>query len=216
MIRWNRSIQRCWKSGEKFRRRQPQICLKNNMATSTSAGTIHLWGSSWSKEGFPKMIVFDVDYTLWPYWVDTHVSPPFTRKGSTVYDGSSSVVKIFPETATVLLALRDVPGLKIAFASRTGQPKWLKSLASLFVLSPQTTLWDLPDYAEIYPGSKLRHFKSLNEKSRIQTQDMLFFDDEPHSNREVTKLGVTFVDAEGGITKQMTIDGINTYFEERT
>lgn len=29
----------------------------------------------------PRMLVFDLDYTLWPFWVDTHVSPPLKSQG---------------------------------------------------------------------------------------------------------------------------------------
>lgn len=55
-----------------------------------------------------------------------------------------------------------------------------------------TTLLENVDYLEIYPGSKMKHFRSLSEKSGISCSDMLFFDDESR-NREVSKLGVHFV-----------------------
>ena len=40
---------------------------------------------------------------------------------------------------------------------------------------------------------------------------MLFFDDEPYSNKEVTQLGVEFVDAEGGISVAMCAQGLEEY-----
>jgi len=35
----------------------------------------------------PKLIAFDLDYTLWPFWVDTHVSGPVKAR-----DNNSRVV----------------------------------------------------------------------------------------------------------------------------
>lgn len=35
----------------------------------------------------PKLIAFDLDYTLWPFWVDTHVSAPVKAR-----DNNSRIV----------------------------------------------------------------------------------------------------------------------------
>ena len=41
--------------------------------------------------------------------------------------------------------------LKLAYASRTGEPSWMKDLASLIQLDDEFTMWDLPDFREVYP-----------------------------------------------------------------
>eukprot|EP00729_Bicosta_minor_P019158 gene19158-12810_t len=166
---------------------------------------VQFLGRTWQK--FPRMIVFDVDYTLWP--------PPY-QKGADgkVTDGSGDTINLFPETAKILLELAAIKETEIAYASRTGQPQWLKDLAQLMPIG-DGSMWDLPDYTEIYPGSKLKHFKRLEANSGVPTKDMLFFDDEPYSNMEVTSLGVTFVDATGGITGEMLIAGLEEFASTR-
>merc|ERR1712048_160171 len=111
------------------------------------------------------------------------------------------------------MGLRQIPDLQIAYASRTGQPSWLEQLSKLLPICGYDggSMWDLPDYREIYPGSKLKHFRQLSAQSGIPCEDMLFFDDEPYSNMEVTQLGVVFVDAQGGISEQMCVAGLDKF-----
>lgn len=40
------------------------------------------------------------------------------------------------------------------------------------------TLFDVSMHNEIYPGSKLTHFKAIHNRSGIDYEDMLFFDNE--------------------------------------
>jgi len=211
---------------------------------------VSVFGRQWMV--FPKVIVFDVDETLWPFWIDTHTTPPYRRvatkkrdgnttrrisrpnSNNAIIDAAGNRIHLFDETETVLTTLRKVPGLKLAYASRTGAPGWMEELAKLIQFeseesddnkddasAPTTkklllSMWDLPDYKEVYPGSKLKHFRSISQQSGVPCDEMLFFDDEPYSNLEVsTQLGTTFVDATGGISVAMVVKGLEKYQNRR-
>ncbi|XP_014635952.1 PREDICTED: magnesium-dependent phosphatase 1 isoform X3 [Ceratotherium simum simum] len=84
--------------------------------------------------GLPKLVVFDLDYTLWPFWVDTHVDPPF-HKGSdgTVRDRLGQAVRLYPEVSEVLERLQGL-GVPVAAASRTSEIEGANQLLELFDL----------------------------------------------------------------------------------
>ncbi|SGY47104.1 BQ5605_C001g00496 [Microbotryum silenes-dioicae] len=63
------------------------------------------------------------------------------------------------------------------------------------------------DTIEIYPGSKTAHFKAIHEKTGIPYNEMA----DESRNREVTKLGVTFVLVQNGMTKKLLESGIESW-----
>ncbi|KAK0386043.1 hypothetical protein NLU13_5880 [Sarocladium strictum] len=92
----------------------------------------------------PKLIVFDLDYTLWPFWVDTHVTPPLKpAPNSTTSSSCSSAVDKYGETYAfyddVPAILQTLPqaGIKTAVASRTHAPALAKTLLKILQLPAQ-------------------------------------------------------------------------------
>ncbi|OAA38794.1 magnesium-dependent phosphatase-1 family protein [Metarhizium rileyi] len=149
----------------------------------------------------PKLIIFDLDYTLWPFWVDTHVTPPLKPNAtrSLATDRHGEEYSFYSDVPQILQLLpKAAPGaIKLGVASRTHAPNLARDLLKMLHLPPaqegdkSRRALDVFDAGlEIYPGSKLRHIEMLQRRTGIQFEDMLFFDDESR-NKETESLGIT-------------------------
>ncbi|XP_022188666.1 magnesium-dependent phosphatase 1 isoform X2 [Nilaparvata lugens] len=154
----------------------------------------------------PKLIVFDLDYTLWPFWVDTHVTPPFKKdpKTGNIIDRHGKKIKIYPEVPKMLQHLHD-NNYTLGVASRTGEIEGAKSLLHLLD-------WDKYfKYKEIYPGDKTTHFSRFKKNTGLPYEDMLFFDDENRNIVDVSKLGATCILVQDGMSMDELDKGLKRF-----
>ncbi|XP_076263938.1 magnesium-dependent phosphatase 1-like [Rhynchophorus ferrugineus] len=156
-----------------------------------------------------KIVVFDLDYTLWPFWVDTHVTPPFTKKNGNIVDSYGSKIKYYPEVPEVLRNLTE-QGYEIGVASRTSEIDGANQLIKLFGWEQYFT------YKEIFPGSKVTHFNNIKRKSNRHFDEMIFFDDESRNIYDINRLGVVSILVKNGVNKLVVDNGIKQYVRERT
>ncbi|KAH9811895.1 magnesium-dependent phosphatase-1 [Melampsora americana] len=176
------------------------------------------------KQPLPKLVAFDLDYTLWPCWVDTHIHPPLrpTTKPGELVDKAGRKLSFFSDVPRILTKLQSA-GVKIAACSRTHRPDIAHQALSEIKLSrnPDSSSDDEQelirsieffDNLQIYPGSKLIHFRTIQTELKIEFDQILFFDDESR-NIEVERLGVHFVlvDDSIGLNWKTFIDGLNAW-----
>lgn len=153
----------------------------------------------------PKIIVFDLDYTLWPFWIDTHVTPPFRKgKQNKIIDVCGRTVHHYSDVPNVLKQLSE-EGYELGVASRTSEIKGAKQLLDLFGWKKYF------NYVEIFPGSKITHFSNIQKSSHADYKDILFLDDEVRNIMEVGKLGVYAVLIKDGVSRCVVEDALQSF-----
>lgn len=162
----------------------------------------------------PRLFAFDLDYTLWPFWVDTHPAPPFRFSTPTaVLDRTGTAYGFYDSVPRILHALHN-RAILIAAASRTHAPADARQVLSLLQIEGDKAIAYF-DHLEIYPGSKITHFKRLAEATGVAYEDMLFFDDE-HRNAEVDEqLGVYMVHVPDGVEPGVVDEGVREWRRRR-
>lgn len=147
----------------------------------------------------PKLVVFDLDFTLWDcggLWIDC-TSPPFRiDEQRRVRDRRDRVFRLYPEVPSILDHLEET-GCLLGLASRTEQPDWAREVLDLMGIRQRF------QFEEIYPGSKVRHFRALQAASGFAYEEMLFFDDEDRNIVEVGALGVTAIHVRSGMNRRL-------------
>jgi magnesium-dependent phosphatase 1 len=152
----------------------------------------------------PQLVVFDLDFTLWDCdgtWCDC-LSPPFEIRSGMVLDSRNRHVSLYPDIHEILNEC-ELQKWNTALASRTERPAWARQLIELLGIAQRFS------YSEIYPSSKLEHFAALREATKIEYQQMLFFDDEQRNINEVSSLGVCCIHVTQGLNHQLFRQGLD-------
>ncbi|OQS06110.1 hypothetical protein THRCLA_01834 [Thraustotheca clavata] len=175
----------------------------------------------------PKLIVFDLDFTLWYPEMYELVGAPFRRnKHGVVSARDGEEVHLFDDAHAVLTEIASLPEFRetqVAVASSTTYPHWARECMSLIQVrnaempkknkktKEAKVLNAFIDYQAIYPKNKKVHFKQLHEESGVPYEDMLFFDNEHYNIVNVQQLGVVCAYCPDGLSYQVWREGMDRF-----
>nr|XP_018899279.1 PREDICTED: magnesium-dependent phosphatase 1-like isoform X2 [Bemisia tabaci] len=133
----------------------------------------------------PKLIIFETDHLLWPFWVDyTNVIPPFKKdEHGNVTDQRGLVLKPYPDVPLILKKLKEA-NHTLAVAARADYREATETLLRYFDLR------QFFKYVVIQSCSKRFHFEDLKEQSGVELGDMLFFDPEARNILTAQRVGI--------------------------
>lgn len=167
----------------------------------------------------PKLLVFDCDWTLYPYDCDKHHRAPFQVGVNGLQDVHGFLSHPYPCVPDIFGCIKEA-GIPVAFLSRNPSSKSLENLLRSIPIhssSGNFTLWDsMPseDYFHAYSSNgvgkgKDKHFAALKEISKIDYGDMIFFDDFSDNIEAAEAQGTVSVNVHGrGLTWNALFQGL--------
>ena len=171
---------------------------------SKSLEVVHLY----TRMNYPSAVVFDLDYTLWPCWCDTHIYMPLKAVSKTeVSDLFGMTLSMYRDVESIVEELV-ANGVIIIGASRTATPRVAKELLSLLHLNgkPAIKYFDNLQWGQ---GSKIHHIsraaKELKIEEELKKGQFILFDDEIR-NRDVSSINCHFAhisDETEGLTRSI-------------
>lgn len=169
----------------------------------------------------PGAFLFDLDFTCWPFWLDSYTDgPPFRQHadGVTVVDSHGTRVEMNSHVPEILCALHKAK-MPIVLCSRSDAPEWCYEVIRLYVLDPGH-MPPLRFQDVIHPASvvrparsKVQHLKEIQFALQIPFERLLFFDDEERICEEARGMGVRCVNVgkESGVTRDMFEHGLRLF-----
>ena len=143
------------------------------------------------------LIVFDCDYTLWPFDCGKELIAPFIPQGNRVVDRWWRLANPYPEVRTVFEYIHEHK-MSFAIASRNPSADSIRQLLYAIKIK-DTNIWDmLPAgcfhaYSSGGAKGKTLHFTRISQATGRPLSDMLFFDDLSENIEVALRQGVTCV-----------------------
>lgn len=130
------------------------------------------------------------------------------QENKIVTDGRGVPITIFDGASHALSEINKMNkencSIQVAISSRTDEPSWAYQCMKWLVVADGTPLHKCFDdnLIEISYADKSKHFESLNRKTGIDFEDMVFFDNEFWNIQSVGKLGVKCFHTPNGMTQE--------------
>lgn len=152
----------------------------------------------------PDVAAWDLDYTVWPCFCDTHIYPPLKQVVNDdgqvleLIDSHGYKISIYPEIPRIMNELK-ANNVKLLSASRTWSPEIAIEMLKQFKIKVNGKLTDLYSiFDDLNWGDhpKINHIRSgiktVYGKDCLKDLEVCLFDDEVR-NKDVEKYGIKYL-----------------------